>query len=125
MRAIELKLGNYITSNGILCRVISIDRNGVIAESVKFRGERFTANIEPIPLTEKWLVKFGFEKTDEYDAKHEVLKLRGFADYSLKHKLLEIVGQYPWYNIKIEHVHELQNLYFALTGNELKLKEEL
>jgi hypothetical protein len=91
-----------------------------------------------IPLTEEWLVKFGFEKviyeSDEtgYGTDYE-LDINGVGcisysdDFSCalfgskessKHEL----GFLPnWDNCK--HVHSLQNLYFALTGEELKIKE--
>jgi hypothetical protein len=100
---------------------------------------RISLNVlEFIPLTEEWLVKFGFEKviyeSDEtgYGTDYELdIKGVGCISYSddfscalfgskesSKHEL----GFLPnWDNCK--HVHSLQNLYFALTGEELKIKE--
>jgi len=75
---------------------------------------------EPIPLTEEWLLKFGFEK-------HRFSHLK-------KHKsgvvlcLLDdcfVLNNYKDHliiNYKNKYVHQLQNLYFALTGQELELK---
>jgi hypothetical protein len=78
---------------------------------------------EPIPLTEEWLVKFGFEE-DGFIAEYfdvDTYKKNGFAFYyspigdSLaSFGLAEII--FPKY------VHQLQNLYFALTGEELTIK---
>lgn len=96
-------------------------------------------NFEPIPLTEEWLVKFGFEKvvydTDEtgYGTDYE-LDIKGvgcisYSDdfscalFSSKESSKNELGFLPnWDNCK--HVHSLQNLYFALIGEELKIKEQ-
>ena len=129
MRAIELKLGNFITSNGILCRVISIDRNGVIAEPVKFRGERFTANIEPVFLTKEWLSKFNFILY-ETDIKYYALEyglVDKEGDYSNSFLIDEDINGFFYFKINTERiiilfVNQLQNLFFEITGEELEFK---
>tara|TARA_R110000772_G_scaffold145504_1_gene255489 strand:+ start:31209 stop:31523 length:315 start_codon:yes stop_codon:yes gene_type:complete len=70
---------------------------------------------EPIPLTEDWLVRFGFDK-NEY--KKEVW----FSGNKLAIDFRN--GQYfiRGYEINVKYIHQLQNLYFALTGTELELK---
>ncbi len=69
---------------------------------------------KPIPLTEEWLVKFGLECID--DAYY-------YNTFKLYHDWANNKGQYFYidYNkiIFTKHVHQLQNLYFALTGEEL------
>ena len=78
--------------------------------------------IEPIPLTEECLLKFGFKQSIQHQAHY----LNGFdfvidicTDYSrvIKYKRGGEVMT------RIQHVHQLQNLYFALTGEELTIKE--
>jgi len=80
--------------------------------------------IKPIPLTEEWLLKMGFKffggsgyKT-EYSDLHWNFSLRnGFMpDIFFKHaiKADKIIG--------CNYVHQLQNLYHALTNNELTIK---
>ena len=63
---------------------------------------QFIEHIKPIPINEEWLLKFGF------DVKEPVLisswKFSPFCDTIIT---------------KCEYVHQLQNLYFALTGTEL------
>ena len=73
---------------------------------------------EPIPITEEWLLKFGFEKII---GSNESNFTNGF--YNLFVNSLGEVNFYffkegDWYQ-KIDYVHQLQNLYFALTGSEL------
>lgn len=89
--------------------------------------------IKPIPLTEEWLVKFGFDiDTDKgwnrsEDINYDVYSLNNFdvALIDVVYKLwIEIEGD-TWYNSSltaIKYVHQLQNLYFALTSEELTLK---
>ncbi|WP_312306591.1 hypothetical protein [Chryseobacterium sp.] len=83
---------------------------------------------EPIELTEEWLLKMGF------DLLHKG-KFRNVYDYSLDHRFgysdnhglvyvdsaLTFVGN-SFSHIKF--VHQLQNLVFALTGEELTIKEQ-
>lgn len=77
----------------------------------------------PIPLTEEWLVKFGFHVPS--------IKSRPYG----KLGVIE-VGSLPagdWYYddglsvicSNTKYVHQLQNLYFALTGFELETKETI
>lgn len=73
--------------------------------------------LNPIPLTEEWLIKFGFEKTDfggKCFSYGDILIYPNESEYRL------FAHQY----IKgaLKYVHQLQNLYFALTGEELTLK---
>jgi hypothetical protein len=75
---------------------------------------------EPIPLTEEWLLKFGLTKEKD--------RSMGFnyTNNSKKFKLVMYKGNYGvkrsnYY--KTEYIHQLQNLYFALTGEELTIKE--
>jgi len=134
MEATELRIGNWVykhTDSTIHEKQVSaIDSDGV-----KFRDTYFTfvnvhgvANIKPIPLTKEWLVKLGFYKEGE-----TLLSL----PKDVKDRMSGDIGKrWPsfFYNnrlnkwmdcqtrVAIEHVHQLQNLYFALTGEELNIK---
>ncbi len=113
MKATELRIGNWVLSptEG----EIQIENGWQIDE-----GEE----VEPIPLTEEWLVKFGFEKEDRYFD----IKINNFwltydyreAEYSISENKLN----YSDIWIELNHVHSLQNLYFALTGEELNQNKE-
>lgn len=69
---------------------------------------------EPIPLNEEWLLKFGFEKKDCRFWQSGYFVLHQDLDGNLVYKSRSL-------EIDVKHVHQLQNLYFALTGEELKL----
>jgi len=79
--------------------------------------------LKPIPLTEEWLTKFGFTEAmydytvhtgEFYNNKIGLLKIVGGDKYQLSMASKNLM-------VVIEYVHQLQNLYFALTGEELTL----
>ena len=127
MKTTELRIGNYITTeylNKSTFKVISIHSDRIYFESVRenFKSDTIQNYIKPIQLTEEWLVKFGFEKLTD--------KSRGFNSNSytytkgisfivhLNDKLLSVNF---WQGNEKKYVHELQNLFFALTGEELTI----
>ena len=85
------------------------------------------ALVVPIPLTEEWLLKFGFkfyEPLSHYrividDVWYYVNKDFYFSFCNLKAD----ESQHMPYK-KLKYVHQLQNLYFALTGEELTISEQ-
>jgi len=91
----------------------------------KYTGRIFSGindiDIEPIQLTEEWLLKFGFEW------KGLISKGRYLTIFTPCGKALVFKDNYFIYagitiEIQTQYVHQLQNLYFALTGEELTIK---
>lgn len=120
MRANELRIGNYAFNKKL---------NGII-HFKSFYGlcniESRPDEFEPIPLTEEWLIGFGFKKPSEPPEGYYLL-VNGltFAGLVIDNNVslwLNYSGTSIVNNIK--YVHQLQNLYFALTGEELKIVEE-
>lgn len=121
MTANELRLGNYVLRNGFLkenqetFNKIVVSHNDITACVVA------SESFQPIPLTEEWLFKLGFYKSFGYGfLKKDLL---GNLFYSVETKEY-FMFQYKELRIKLESVHQLQNLYFALTGEELTFKSE-
>ena len=77
-------------------------------------------NILPIPLTEEILLKFGFEKQHNEDDFDYWFKKDFCDDILWEHS--EGFCHNLNYGGDIKYVHQLQNLYFALTGEELIFK---
>lgn len=72
-----------------------------------------------IPLTEEWLLKFGLE--ERYVKNEWSWHLNKWNSYTEIRKTeggFKFLDGYP----EIKYVHQLQNIYFALTGEELMLK---
>jgi hypothetical protein len=116
MEAKELRIGNYVYAKEIeTVKAIGIE------DYIWFDKER-NLSVElcqPIPLTEEWLLKFGFMKIDG-----SFFKL-SFLFYGLKIK--DAIGfqfRKGEFLIQLKYVHQLQNLYFALVGEELTFKSE-
>ena len=113
MKASELRIGNYINGDHIVMGIM-LD----MIETTK-DAEMLLENIEPIPLTEEWLTKLGLEFSGLYwevDSVNFELINDGDGYYNGVN-----VGEYS-HGIEIKYVHQLQNLYFALTGTELEIK---
>lgn len=128
MKANELRIGNYvklinddrISTIGYISETnVSLNENGVI---------NLLVDIEGIPLTEEWLIKFGFTKNHNlcYGKKYiDGLQLSVEQGWLYLNK---------WNNDKklfddivisnhCKHVHQLQNLCSAIEGEELTIKE--
>ena len=122
MDARELRIGNYIQHFGNVVQVEGIvnETNGF---GVQITGGDFASinsqSLEPIPLTEEWLFKFGFEIG--YNQKKMLDVYCKDVDF-----LIERSNSNNFYykKVNIKSVHQLQNLYFLLTGEELTLENK-
>jgi hypothetical protein len=113
MKASELRIGNIVRYGA---------NNRVLDAELFLQLLKYTTPFDPIPLTEEWKLKFGFKKT-EWDNFNSYRLMIGNNDYTI---VLYSDGNCEVGDIitcKIEYVHQLQNLYFALTGEELKQQE--
>ena len=123
MNANELRIGNWVIANGLyegqekqfkhfndaLTTVFFMDgfKIGYVGEYLK--------DIKPIPLTEEWLLKFGFMKS--------MSNWYSNNDYAIElcESFIQIDIGYTTITVDVKYVHQLQNLYFALTGEELEI----
>lgn len=120
----ELRVGNWIKSIGFgNVKVYSILNNGLLCEHpIQFIP--ITFNIaDPIPLTPEILEKCGFDiKINPIDGERTLYRKESISFYALKGKIqferTEVIGNKITH---IESLHQLQNLYFALTGEELTI----
>mgnify|MGYP003434912012 FL=1 len=147
MRIDELMIGNFVTINnavyhpkmkGIPCAVTSISDKGDEYSISLIQIDRkpntfyesysqFLKYIEPIPITEEWLLKLGFNKMSgcfNFDRSKELG--HHFGDFALS--VYDTTQLKFWRGdrycgvIVCEHIHELQNLFFSLTKEKLKIK---
>ena len=72
------------------------------------------SKIKPIPLTDEWLVGFGFDKEQEGYCRNIMLYSNGENGYNYNASFFEHDNL-----IAVEYVHNLQNLYYALNNEEL------
>jgi len=114
VRASELRINNWI-KDGNDFEQITIDHLSCLNSG--------RCEFDPIPLTEEWLLKFGFEKNlNSNNIIYYILAGKCLLEYNLTHNIADIVKKVHLdLFIEIEYVHQLQNLYFALTCEELLL----
>jgi hypothetical protein len=114
MNANELRIGNKVLNQyGDIETITELSK--IIANFET--GCSTYGIIEPIPLTEDWLIKFGFKKNKT----HFYEKGRFVYRHDFGWKILENWVK-DWVGVaEIKYVHQLQNLYFALMGKELTI----
>lgn len=115
MKAEELRIGNLLERD---------DEVFAASAYTILLLERNDIECNPIPITEEWLVRLGFEKQYDdyiYDKGNFRMEFIVWADDEPEWKLKRCDGvSFSRHSIiKTKHVHQLQNLYFALTGEEL------
>lgn len=123
----ELRTGNLLHDrDGRLCKVdyLRLHRMGDEFKAPAILGGMTSLPNKPIPLTEEWLLKFGFSYL-EY--KTGLIGSRcGSSDIVLM--CPEFMGEWQKYYcwgfdkykfVELKYVHQLQNLYFVLCGKEL------
>jgi len=116
MKAEELRIGNILrdkyTGDNLI--VLELTKDRITFDYIT--DKKWQA--EPIPLTEEIILKCGFE----------IEEGRFGNEYHLDDFILYTSEQlsicFCWDNFikDIKHLHQLQNLYFALTGQELDVK---
>lgn len=118
INANELRITNNVYDNGKICTIESINAFAD-GEADVYLVETGNAGmfIDPIPLTEDVLFKCGFDKNDNMFTDN---KLVGIEIYDEDLHFRVLCGNYCL--CVINNLHQLQNLYFALTGEELNIK---
>jgi len=125
MEAKEFRIGNSVKISGSH-DIVSIASIARIWFQPKFMGKactrRLVSDIIPVWIDEDILLKCGFEKDKDK---------RISGNYSIFISTFEFYfcfgnGICEFYlnrtdNIKIKYLHQLQNLYFSLTGKELEV----
>jgi len=111
MKANELRIGNYYYGDVLF----PSEYNVITANDlVELDSDPLDDYYQPLPLTEEWLIKFGFKK----------IKTNNCVYWTLNNvDVWELNGIYANENdLPIQSIHQLQNIYFALTNEELTMK---
>lgn len=123
MKATEFRIGNIAIVQGIKKAITGWD---IYCADENKAG--IDINIDTIPLTEEWLLNLGLtfsEAFKDHFYKHiEGQKLFSVFPFSTKPFCRITEGDFAIYNMPCRFIHQLQNLYFALTGEELTIKEK-
>lgn len=149
IQASELRIGNKVIYNNIVYQVLGIVLTDVKNTSYQYsitlvNPHQPTINvdselIEPISLTEEILLKYGSTKHHDektgYDYMHLHVQGSSFRDSSHIRFDINDDGTIVWNGWiwnenqihffvpnEVKYLHQLQNLYFALTGKELEIQ---
>ena len=125
MKATELRIGNliHVAYDGINPKT-KLKKVNLTTLSGALRDYN-NISYKPIPLTEEWLLKFGFYRVEN--------GYYGSMPYNkpcwIKFSFTILIWDddmfvYDWNggNTILKSVHQLQNLHFALKGKELTIK---
>jgi len=125
MKANELRIGNLVYSELDYC---DIAITGILQTDVYSKsGFAPVEYYKPIPLDEEWILKFGFIKVSD---NYIIIESYHYQNNECWIYLLpdsfefELNTMDERHNLgkQFKYVHQLQNLYFALTGEELTIK---
>lgn len=123
IQANELRIGNYVylfdNTNDFL-KIHTISRDVLQVEGTIIGGEVYKIeNVTPIKLNSEILEMFGFVKCGHltYEIVNKSLSCKyRISNTGYGHVYHGIHTTYP-----INYLHQLQNLYFALSGEELTI----
>jgi hypothetical protein len=133
IKANELRIGNWVADECEPYHFQVEQLRKYVGDSIWAfyrKGSIKAKEITPIPLTEEWLIRFGFEwSTIDKDyrlfpsAEIKIIAdvIEGSACCMLYTRTIHTYYK-PIYS-PITYVHQLQNLYFALTQTELTLSK--
>jgi hypothetical protein len=104
----ELRIGNWVELENHVCAL-----NKTTFKAILFGNYK---SLNPVPITEEWLLKLGF-KFNNFNEDYY------FENFSFRLHLWKNENEFVYYwkggNIFIQYVHQLQNLFYCLTGQEI------
>jgi len=120
MKASELRIGNWVNAFGIPRQV---NAKEILSLYEIEEANQICIDLSYIPLTEEWLDKLGFKEmdTNENGGDHYFCHSKSDIGLDSSFQPYGIFGNTVRYDL--EYVHQLQNLYYALVGQELTIKE--
>jgi|SRR5690348_6430945 len=139
IKATELRIGSWVRHKrsdddfyrDYLIAGIDLSNNGFIIAILENGSDFYRmaghddGDLQPIPLTPEILERCGFDGEANLDFKGDLsgqtLHIHSLGIAYLYGQDSCTAGQAFTFNCK--YLHQLQNLYFALTGEELEIKE--
>ena len=115
MKNYELRLGNKLDLYGTIATLQMSDYHYHYTTE-----DRKLSRFKPIPLTEEWLIKMGFHKSQIYWVKPfvslgdlKIIESREWGSNKFQRYYLQMN------DLTVEWVHQLQNIWFTLSNEEL------
>jgi hypothetical protein len=131
MEVNELRVGNLVRANCIYeGQVKTFKRLNetldvlFFSDGNKWETGEFLSDCDPVELTEEWLFWFGFKKVGINFEKDSILLWYSNYQKSYVFRFCNFGGNLER-PININFIHQLQNLYFTLTSEELQLNKSV
>lgn len=126
MKASELRIGNLVrrVKTGEIMYILAVDISTI---------HQGLLTVEGIPLTEEWLLRFGLKPNSDKSIfmlterpQWDDVTIRDYGKNQTPSQVNYSVwyGDAPIMDQPLQYVHQIQNLYFALTGKELTINHE-
>lgn len=119
MEAREFRIGNFIYGN---YQILEIDRNGCLVVDANYPEDSSSEiyidfeNIKPIQLSQEIFLKCGFQLLNGLFV-NDIFEIGIDKDDFMFNRFTLRIDKSLM--TKVKYLHQLQNLYFALTGKEL------
>jgi len=131
IQAHELRIGNYVLINGTRRQVNSISAGSELPDTaliaynvgeVEAEEHCTSMTVQPLPLSKEVLAGCGFEFHDHFKFYQKKIDGRGTdMEINQDYDLIDFMRR-PLVK-KMSSLHQLQNIYFALKGKELKFSK--
>ena len=129
MKLQELRIGNWLNVCGENIQITGAMQFGIYTKGGYFPEVKNW--IKPIELTEKWMIKFGFVKMSFKMSGCNVWQkgiyriLKSYVEPETEYSLcIDGINPATWSIARFYTVHQLQNIYFALTSEELTINQK-
>lgn len=120
IQANDLRIGNLVNYHteqmDIIAQPINVGQIKWAEDDIEF----FNLVHSPIPITDEWLLRMGFEKLP-HSFTCDIFHLTEWDDYPLNW-CVAMNKNNAVIVLKLKYIHQLQNFYHALTGEELTIK---
>lgn len=125
IKASDIMIGNYfhvdgfpMYISGILNTTVYMDFNGNEAGE----WEEYIKDLVPIPLTEDILLKAGFGIFEDGIISRKDLSHSELLQFSYSVNRKNIFCEVMGWRIECKYVHQAQNLFKSITGNDLNIE---
>ena len=137
MKSTELRIGNLVSFGGRMATVYQVNRSGAVLQydgdtNTEIEGVRRSTvsinDIEPVTLTKDWLISSGFYKNPGIITEYilivdsEYTEMKRFTVLQSEEKIFYFIPsiRVAW-SVRLDFIHQLQNLYFSITKQELSV----
>jgi len=142
LKASELRIGNlvdYLCEDKLDDRQEWYEPTVIDWQDIKYLSEKEVRNkglvpdgpvrehYKPIPITEDWLLKLGFVRSNNPDLLFFSIPMLHIEIHAEKYRgryVIQLANHIKPIVTEIEFVHQLQNLIYALSGTELTLTDK-